>query len=437
VSGQLEFGRFIREASSAGSLVVQPRMGFSDPAQMRDGLRATRDSTAQTVGTITVDSYTRTGDHASAARAVANGEALNGYPLVTIPTSTTRNVLADIHGAAFPVQVRHGSARPQAIVDALVRAGLTATEGGPVSYCLPYGRTPLRESVANWAKSCEYMAENAGGTPHMETFGGCLMGQLCPPSLLIAMSVLEGMFFVQHGITDISLSYAQQTSAEQDIEAITALHRLGREFLRSADRHVVLYAYMGVYPQTTAGALALLEEAARIAVRARVQRLIVKTVAEAHRIPTIAENVEALSVASDASAATRRTSEAVPDTGIYSEAHAIISTVLDQSAHVGLDAALVTAFRHGLLDVPFCLHPDNVGLTSSYIDGEGWLRWADTGALPIGPPRSGSRADELTSADLLDSVRYVERRFDEKALPRVPTPIITEGNHPTHEGIRA
>ena len=433
--GQLEFGRFVREASSAGSLVVQPRMGFSDPARMRDGLRATRDSAAQTVGTITVDSYTRTGDHASAARAVTNGEGLNGYPLVTIPASTTRNVLADLHDDTFPVQVRHGSARPQAIVDALIRAGLTATEGGPVSYCLPYGRTPLRESVANWARSCEHMAENAIGIPHLETFGGCLMGQLCPPSLLVATSILEGMFFVKHGITDISLSYAQQTSADQDIEAITALRRLGREFLPSADRHVVLYAYMGVYPRTSAGALALLEEAARIAVRARAQRLIVKTVAEAHRIPTIAENIEALSIASDASATATRTGGAVPDTGIHAEAHAIISAVLDLTAHGGLDAAFVTAFRHGLLDVPFCLHPDNAGSTSSYIDGKGWLRWAETGALPISPPGGASRPGELTSADLLDSVRYVERTFDETALHRGPTPIITEGKQPTNKGM--
>ena len=125
MNSQLEFGRFVREASSAGSLVVQPRMGFSDPARMRDGLLATRDSAAQSVGTITVDSYTRIGDHASAARAVANGEGLNGYPIVTIPTSTTRTVLAGVHDDTFPVQVRHGSARPQAIVDALIRAGLT------------------------------------------------------------------------------------------------------------------------------------------------------------------------------------------------------------------------------------------------------------------------------------------------------------------------
>jgi methylaspartate mutase epsilon subunit len=435
VNGRLEFGRFVQEASSAGSLVVQPRMGFSDPERMRDGLRATREAAAQSVGTITVDSYTRTGDHASAARAVSNGEGLNGYPLVTMPTSTTRQVLADIHDNGFPVQVRHGSAQPQAIFDALIRAGLTATEGGPVSYCLPYGRVPLRESVANWARGCEYMAEHAPGTPHLETFGGCLMGQLCPPGLLIAVSILEGMFFAEHGVTDISLSYAQQTSAEQDIEAITALRRLGREFLPSASLHVVLYSYMGVYPRSSAGALALLEESARIAVRARAQRLIVKTVAEAHRIPTIAENIQALSVASKASAAASPNRWAAPDTGIHAEARAIISAVLDLSGRGGLDAALVTAFRHGLVDVPFCLHPDNAGLASSYIDDNGWLRWADTGALPIEGSGGVSQPAEMTSADLLDSLRYVERTFDEAALQRGTTPLLPDSKHPTNEGM--
>ncbi|MEV8411548.1 methylaspartate mutase, partial [Streptomyces niveus] len=50
------FGAFVRRAHGAGRLVVQPRMGMSDPAVMRAGLRATREARATTVGTLTLDS---------------------------------------------------------------------------------------------------------------------------------------------------------------------------------------------------------------------------------------------------------------------------------------------------------------------------------------------------------------------------------------------
>lgn len=293
---RVSFAEFVGHSQAAGELVVQPRMGFGDPARMREGLLATRTSAATTVGTLTLDSYTRTGAHETARRALEQGLGLNGYPIVAHGPAVTRELLDGIHDADFPVQVRHGSARPQDIFAALTASGLDATEGGPVSYCLPYSRLPITQSVRNWVRSCEILTgvRHFGIEPHLETFGGCMMGQLCPPSLLIAISVLEGIFFQQHGLRSISLSYAQQTNSAQDEEAVLALRRLAWELLPDVDWHVVIYAYMGVYPRTESGALQLLGEAARLAVRTDSARLIVKTVAEAFRIPTIAENVQAL-----------------------------------------------------------------------------------------------------------------------------------------------
>ncbi len=265
------FGAFIAQAHQAGHLVVQPRMGMSNPRAMRAGLLATRHAAALTVGTITLDSYTRIGDDARAGAAVAAGVELNGYPITSYDVATTRGVLDGVAGPGFPVQIRHGSPCPERIFGALIDAGLDATEGGPVSYCLPYSRMPLSDSVRNWARSCELLAglRQTGAEPHLETFGGCMLGQLCPPSLLIAMSVLECMFFRQHGLRSVSLSYAQQTSHEQDIEAIGALRRLAGQWLPDVDRHIVIYAYMGVYPRSPAGANGLLSEAARLAIQAQ------------------------------------------------------------------------------------------------------------------------------------------------------------------------
>ncbi|MER6119152.1 methylaspartate mutase [Streptomyces sp. NPDC001743] len=414
----VDFGAFVRATSHAGDLVVQPRMGFSDPVTMRAGLAATRAADATTVGTVTLDSYTRVGELASVESALRAGADLNGYPIVTYDRAVTGQVLAGIRDESFPVQVRHGSAVPGDIFAALRRTLINATEGGPVSYCLPYGRTPLDESVRNWVRCTEDFAQlrESGVEPHLETFGGCMLGQLCPPSQLVAISVLEALFFCQHGIRSVSLSYAQQTHPGQDREAVAALRRLCGELLPTPNWHVVIYAYMGVYPTTDEGAYLLLDEATRLAVDSGSERLIVKTVAESRRIPTVAENVAAL----EAAALTARTAPpgdpapAASDTQTYREARALIEGVLELSPDIG--HAFELAFRQGALDIPYCLHPDNHGRARGYIDGDGRLRWAGIGRLPlaglVGPPRTR----QATSSGLIADLSYVQRAFDRLAM---------------------
>ncbi|MGW3095114.1 methylaspartate mutase [Streptomyces sp. NPDC001102] len=419
------FGDFVRAHGGNGRLVVQPRMGFSDPAAMRAGLAATRASAARTVGTITLDAHTRVGHLQAAAAALREGTALNGYPVVTHPPATTARVLDGIQGPGFPVQVRHGSARPVGIFRALAALGLDASEGGPVSYCLPYGRTPLAESVSQWAAACELFASlrETGREPHLETFGGCMLGQLCPPSLLVALSVLEALFFLRHGIRSLSVSYAQQTNPEQDTEAIAALRRLCAEFLPTDDWHVVVYTYMGVFPQTEHGARRLLESSAELAVRTGAERLIVKTVAESQRIPTIQENVDALELAAAAAESAARTAPAPlhhpADSPTYQQAAALVHAVLD--LHPDVSQALLRAFRRGYLDVPYCLHPDNRGLTRSFIDPAGRLCWASIGNLPIGHLVRPRRTTRLTSAALLTDLTRVRNHFDAPAPPALAT----------------
>ncbi|HEX5543453.1 MAG TPA: methylaspartate mutase [Micromonospora sp.] len=414
----MSFGTSIARLAAGGCLVVQPRMGFADPRRMRTGLIATRDADAITAGTITVDSYTRVGDDRSVHRALAAGENLNGYPIVGHGPAVTRAVLDGVAGPDFPVQVRHGSADPRHIVAAMIAAGLDATEGGPVSYCLPYSRMPLRQAVDNWAYTCELLAEVPAA--HLETFGGCMMGQLCPPALLIALSVLEGLFFHQHGLRSMSFSYAQQTSPAQDDEAVAALARLVAELLPDVQTHLVVYTYMGVFPRTRSGASRLLAESARLAVRGGAARLIVKTTAEAFRIPTIAENVAALACAAAAARAEQPAEQGAgpaTDTAIYAQARAIIDAVLETSTDVG--KALVTSFARGYLDVPYCLHPDNAGRTRGCLDASGWLRWQRIGALPIRDSADLITGATMTSTELLTALSYMEKIYDAPILEGV------------------
>jgi methylaspartate mutase epsilon subunit len=164
---------------------------------------------------------------------------------------------------------------------------------------------------------------------------------------------------------------------------------------------------MGVYPLTGEGATRLLEEAARLTARSGAARLIVKTTAEAFRIPTIAENVTALEAAA-AAAGPVATPDPHVDSETYAEARALVNAVLDLDDDLG--AALVSAFQHGYLDVPYCLHPDNAGRSAGQVDTDGRLRWTRTGSMPIRP--TGSAQRRTTAPDLLDSLNYVRRTYD-------------------------
>ncbi|MGW0819547.1 methylaspartate mutase [Streptomyces viridiviolaceus] len=413
----VDFGRFVRETAGSGGLVVQPRMGFGTPTEMRAGLAATKRAPARTVGTVTLDSFTRVGELEAVEHALRHGIGLNGYPIVTYPDEVTRSVLQGIRGADFPVQVRHGSATPMDIFTSLVRLRLNATEGGPVSYCLPYGRTPLADSVRNWEHCSRRYARlrDLGVEPHVETFGGCMLGQLCPPSQLIAISLLEALFFHHHGVRSLSLSYAQQTSHEQDREAVLALRRLCAEFLPTDNWHIVVYAYMGVFPVTEHGAYGLLGDAARLAVETGAARLIVKTVAESRRIPTVADNVAALCHADAVARGVRPLPEAGDpaasgDSRTYEEARSLVEAVLNLGDDIG--RALLDAFRTGCLDIPYCVHPDNAQRSRSFIDADGRLEWADTGRMPLGHRVHSRRARTVTAAGLLTDLSYVRTRYD-------------------------
>ncbi|WP_240724150.1 hypothetical protein [Frankia sp. B2] len=408
------FGAFVKRARARGALVVQPRMGFSDPQHMRAGLLATKNARGTTVGTITLDSYTRIGDHSEIEKSLQQDIPLNGYPIVSHPLDVTTRMLDGVASVDFPVQVRHGSPAPAEIFQVMGQLGLTATEGGPVSYCIPYGRTPLIASIRNWARCCEAFSQSTmnGKVPHMETFGGCMLGQLCPPGQLIAISVLEALFFREHGLRSVSLSYAQQTNMAQDHEAVLALRRLCGELLADMESHIVVYSYMGLHPRTESGSAALLADAVELAVTAGADRLVVKTSAEADRIPTIEENVSALNRA--AAAACGRwigvPRETPADSQAYLEARVLIDTVRNLDDDLG--RALVAAFQRGYLDVPYCLHPDNAGRARSCIASDGRLLWTDLGALPLREITGVAPSQSPSAAGLLNQLTYVRRKFD-------------------------
>jgi methylaspartate mutase epsilon subunit len=243
---------------------------------------------------------------------------------------------------------------------------------------------------------------------HIESFGGCMLGQMCPPSLLLAINILEGVFFQTYGVKSLSLSYTQQTSFSQDVEALHALRRLGAEFLNTGiDWHIVLYAYMGVFPETAIGCHELQKSAINLAKAGNVERVIVKTVAEASRIPTFSENIDALEFSQKIWDSMPGPFENAASDVIYEEAKAIILNTLNIDANI--DKALSKAFSLGIMDVPYCLHKDNKGDTKSYIDNNGYIKWANSGSMLTSKIESNKK---INPYDFLKMLSYTKHKFD-------------------------
>jgi methylaspartate mutase epsilon subunit len=216
----------------------------------------------------------------------------------------------------------------------------------------------------------------------------------------------------------MSFSYAQGTLAEQDRGALRALRTLAAAYLGDVTWHVVFYTYMGLFPRTPDGATRLIRDSARLAMATGCERMIVKTVSEAWQIPSVAENIAALRIAAeeaDGPLDPGSPAEAQYFTEVLDEARILIDTVLNLDSDVG--TALLEAFAAGLLDVPFCLHADNLGATTCVIDEQGALRWGSLGRLPL--PANGGREDlaRLGSDALYGMLDHVANSYDSRLIP--------------------
>lgn len=398
-------------------LYVQPRMGMASLEDMQKGIKSVRDLKVPTIGTITLDSYTRMGQFEEAKKALRVGLDLNGFPLLAYSHQEIIENLSSLACKDFLIQVRHGTAKPEKIFKRLVQCELFLTEGGPVSYCLPYSRTPLEEAISSWKKACLILADYPTKS-HLESFAGCILGQLCHPSILVALGVLEALFFQKNGLRDISLSYAQQYNFSQDLAAVSALKRLAHLYLsKEISWHIVVYTFMGLFPETRKGYERILQESVQLAALSGAKRLIVKTHEESYQIPSVDSNLAALTQAYDFYSLSPKNVDydQEEEEHIFSQSKTLIDVVLNLDKEI--EKGLYKAFKTGYLDVPFCLHPDNHRLATCGIDQNGYLQWISPGKLPIKIRNERFHSlpiSTLTSHQFLQMLEFNRKKFDSR-----------------------
>ncbi|MFD9948505.1 methylaspartate mutase [Nonomuraea sp. NPDC059023] len=392
----------LRDAARTGRPVLQPRCGVGGHEAMKRLLIELEEQAAPDLLTLTIDSHTRLRRFGEAQRILASDPArLNGYPLVSHGWRRGRELNAAVRA---PLQVRHGSPDARELFVTAIASGITSFEGGGISYNLPYVKdVPLGESLRAWReidRACGVLAGH-GVVVERELFG-TLTAVLMPPSISLAVSILEAVAAAGEGVTALTIAYPQGGNAVQDVAALRAVKVLAGRYV--GDRAAVfpaLHQFMGAFPRDLAKADALILFGGMVATWGRAAKVVVKTHREAFGIPDLAANVRGLRTTRVAVSGYLGAGFGVDEDAVAEETRWICQEVVELVEPVlqggDLLSGIEKAFVAGRLDVPFSasVHAHNAVLPRR--DATGAIRYADPGGLPFSAT-TRRRNDDLLAA---------------------------------------
>lgn len=340
-------------------LKIQPRCGVSDHSAMRELLLLLEEQGRPDILTLTIDSYTRLNKYQKAATT----PKLNGYPLVHHGPARA----AELEDAvSAPLQVRHGSPDGRLLAEVTFRAGISAFEGGGITYNLPYAKAvPIEKSLRCW----QYVDRLTGLLSRnvlidRETFGP-LSGVLTPPSISIAISILEMLLAVEQGVRCITIGFPETGCLIQDVAALKMIIPLCQRHLRlrgleCRDLFTAFHQWMGIFPSEPGQAMALIGSGVVAAVLGGATKLINKTYQEALGLPTGQANAFSIRFCQEFSRnseqwqALRLPSAELEEEQCYlaREIDEILQSIYELQPD-DLVKSITQAFERGLLDIPF------------------------------------------------------------------------------------
>lgn len=410
-----------------GRVLIHPRTGVARAYEQTDLFRVLHEAGADVLS-FQIDSLTRNNLHEQIGILLKEHSAgldsfhgLNGFPLVNHGVETGRAITALFPDTPF--QVRHSTRDPRLLAEITYASGVTAFEGGALTYNLPYYRDySPRDSVPRW-RYVDHLTglyhERFGITVDREFFG-VLTAAMVPPCIAVVACVLEALLAAEAGVKSVSLGYAEQGNRAQDIAAVRAMRRVGRRYLDRYGHHdtavyTVFHQYMAAFPGDRAKAETLLHGSAVTARLSRATRLMLKTAVESARIPSATHNAESLLLVKSAlegpHAPPAPAQADEEEELIDREASAILDAILALDAE-DLGERVALAVERGLLDVPYSPNMWNAGRTASVRDCSGAVRFADTGDLPLTDDLRRFHRDALrqrTRRDGSDVVALIER----------------------------
>ncbi|USZ71908.1 methylaspartate mutase subunit E [Natronosalvus halobius] len=397
--------RFADVLESATRPLLQPRAGvprLEDQIALLEYLHS--EGEADLLPT-TIDSYTRDNEYGKAQEGLeaareSGEDTLNGFPAVNHGVDGCRELIEAVDA---PIEVRHGTPDARLLAAITFAGGFQSFEGGPISYNIPYTkRHDLATTIEHW----QFVDRLAGAYTergvriNREPFGP-LTGTLVPPSIAIAVMVLEGLLAATQGVRSLTLGYGQVGNVVQDVAALRALRSLGEEYLpNEVCVTTVFHEWMGGFPPDEARANGVIGLGGMTAAIARPDKVITKSPQEFQGVPT-----------KEANAAGLRTTRQIIDMAleqdididgideeqdlIERETRCLLEAVLE---HGDGDVArgTIRAFDSGALDVPFAPSDSARGAVLPARDDDGRVRILEFAALAMSDEVKEIHAARLT-----------------------------------------
>ncbi|MEV5438816.1 methylaspartate mutase [Streptomyces sp. NPDC052682] len=390
----------LRQAEAARRPLVQPRCGVGGHQAM---LRLLGDLEPARPGmlSVTIDAHTRLKRFTTAESLLrANPLDLNGYPLVAHGWRRGREL---VEAVGVPLEIRHGSPDGRDLFAVALASGITSFEGGGIGYNLPYSKdVPLSVSLRDWQQVdalCGWLAGH-GVVVDRELFG-TLTAVLVPPSISLAVTLLEACAAAREGVRCLSLSYPQGGEVHQDVAALRAIRTLAARYLpEDVEVFPVLHEFMGVFPRTPAFARALILCGGLVARLGRATKVISKTTQEAFGIPDSTANADGIQAArigaSELLDFVRIDEDRVAEEKYWIEREVaeLIEPVLGSA---DILAGIALAFREGQLDIPFSASIHAHSRIMPQRDSGGAIRFADTASLPFSDATLAFHKERLRS----------------------------------------
>jgi methylaspartate mutase epsilon subunit len=387
----------MRRAVAEGRCLAQPRGGFGT-MEMQKELMITleREGLADIVPTTT-DSYTRNERFAQAQQGIEESQArgrsmLNGFPLVNFGARASRELVAAIDKPAI---VLSGTAMPRLTSEIGFAAGYSGYLGSAIAYTVSYTKEmAIEEGIRNFQYLDRLAAlYQARGVELHRRQPGFLTGTTIPPSIAIAVAVLDLLLAAAQGVRNYGLELAQTLHMVQDAAAIQACGELCQEYLAKRGYEdvftpVTSLHWMGAWPHDEAQATALIVYGGVLAAISGAASVTTKTTHEAFGIPTPQANAEGLRMTRMGIYLARnlrlfdlpefeREKEL-----IRREVRAIVDKVLELGDG---DTATGTlrAIEAGVLDIPWSPNRNVHSRVLPARDVDGYLRIFDPGAIPF------------------------------------------------------
>ena len=391
------FAEKLELADKAGITTAQPRAGVPLLDEHITLMKYLQDEGGADFLPSTIDAYTRQNRYEEGERGIeeskkAGCSLMNGFPAVNWGVANCRKVVESVK---LPLQARHGTPDARLLSEIIHAGGYTSNEGGGISYNVPYAKAvSIENSLAFWQYADRLVGfyEENGVHLNREPFGP-LTGTLVPPSMAIAVGIIEALLAAEQGVKSITVGYGMCGNMMQDVAAVISLRELTKEYMKTygyKDVYVttVFHQWMGGFPPDESRAYGLISLGSTIAALSGATKVIVKTPHEAFGIPTKEANAGGIKATKMVLNLLRGQRYPSCD-GLKQEVELIkaeTKCIMNETFRLGsgdLFQGAVKAFEAGVLDIPFAPSKYNAGKAMPARDDNGAIRYLMTGNIPF------------------------------------------------------